>query len=120
MPSARPRVLIRPQDGQDVPWRAAATAAGVSLSEWICQAADAALEVPRAPVRERTPEPARPQDPAPPMPASPTPAPASSPAVPNVQTAPRRHWQAGRLARVECESREFVDGKCTNCGTSGP
>jgi hypothetical protein len=116
------KYLLDADDAEMSAWKSLASDAGVSFAEWLRQAARelalpaALLEVPHAPESARPQEPARTR----PVPASPAPAPASAPAVPNVQTAPRRHWDVGRLAQVECESRDFVDGKCTLCGRDGP
>jgi hypothetical protein len=55
MASDRAQIKVRPREGQDAPWRAAAAREGISLNEWILQALDAAAD--EGAELEQSPEP---------------------------------------------------------------
>lgn len=44
MPSSRDRITVRPLAEQFASWREGAARVGMSMNEWLCAAADAALE----------------------------------------------------------------------------
>ena len=70
MASDRAQIKVRPREGQDAPWRAAAAREGISLNEWILQALDSAADE-SAGLVEQSPEPSEiPKAPAVPAPVS--------------------------------------------------